>query len=220
MRPYEYGWRHFQVRQLQSAMWQDLHQSGRDPMPEPYTYIWKKWHELHQWFEDLPPSRPRPLYDLTKLEMVASAIQLVSPCPRVPVISELAQSLLFEYSLDYILGIDAAIYDRINFASMSYTSGIRIRKIGSLFLRNFRDNKEWILRGTTPRMEPPSKGGVSPPAYQYPTRTNNGERTLGFISKMTNCLEYLGRRFAIPEWRDTFHLEAQPIVDSLTKSSF
>lgn len=219
MRPYEYGWRHFLIRQTQSAIWQDLHQSGRDPMPDPYSYVWPKWHELHQWFEDLPPSRPRPLYDLTKLEMMASAIQLLAPSPKIPVISELAQSLLFEYGIEYCLGIDACINDRINFASMSYTSGIRIRKIGGYFLRNFRENREWILRGATPRVEPPQKGGPSPPTYAYPARSNNGERTLGFIYKMSNCLDYLGRRFGIPDWKDSFNLEAQPIVDMLHMST-
>ena len=215
MQPYEYGWRHFQIRQIQSQIWQDLHQSGRDPLPEPYNYTWGKWHELHQWFEDLPPSRPRPLYDLTKLEMVASAIQLIAPSPRIPVISELAQSLLFEYCLDYCLGIDASIGDRINFASMSYTSGIRIRKMGGIFVRNFLDHKDWLLRGATPRIETPSKGGPTPPAFLYPARNNNAERTLGFIHKMSQNLEYLGRRFGIPEWKDTFNLESQPILDLL-----
>ena len=216
MRPYEYGWRHFLIRQTQSAIWQDLHQSGREPMPDPYSYVWPRWHKLHQWFDELPPSRPRPLYDLTRLEMVASAIQLLAPSPKIPVISELAQSLIFEYCIDYCLGIASAIDDKINFASLSYTSSVRVRKIGSMFLQNFKDNKEWLLRGAIPRIEPSPKGGIAPPSFPYPARSNNAERTLDFVSKMSTNLEYLGRRFGIPEWKDTFYTESQPVTRTLS----
>ena len=216
MKPYEYGWRHFEIRRTQSAIWQDLHQSGRVPMKDPYTYVWEKWHETHQWFEDLPPSRPRPVWDLTRLEMIATAIQLIAPCPRVPVISELAQSFLFEYCIEYCHGLGAAIDDKINFASLSYTSGIRVRKVGSIFVTNFKQNRDWLLRGATPRSEPASKGSKTAPQYPYPQRSNNAERTRDFIYKMANVLEYLGKRFGIPEWKETFFMESQPILDFLT----
>lgn len=204
------------IRQTQSIIWHDLHQSGREPLPEPYNYVWSQWHKLQQWFEDLPPSRPRPLYALTRLEMIASAIQLLAPSPRIPITSELAQSLCFEYCIEYCLHIASTIDDRVNYASLSYTSSVRIRKIGSIFLENFRDNKEWILKGATPRIEPPAKGGPSPPSFPYPARSNNAERTLDFISKMSSNLEYLGCRFGIPEWKDSFHTESQSIVKMLT----
>lgn len=216
MKPYEYGWRHFEIRRTQSAIWQDLHQSGRVPMKEPYAYVWEKWHEAHQWFEDLPPSRPRPLYDLTKLEMIATIIQLLAPSPKIPVLSELAQSFLFEYCLEYCHGLGGAIDDKINFASLSYTSGIRVRKISSIFVRNFKDHREWLLRGAIPRTDPQIKGSRPPPSYPYPPRSNNADRTLNFINKMTEVLDYLGQRFGIPYWKDDFCVESQPVIDTLS----
>ena len=216
MMPYEYGWRHLEIRRTQSTIWQDLYQSSRAPLKDPYSYVWDKFHEVHQWFEDLPPSRPRPVWDLTKLEMQATIIQLLAASPRIPVTSELAQSFLYEYCLEYCHGIGVAIDDKINFASLSYTSGIRVRRISSIFLQNFRAHREWLLRGAIPRNDPHSKGSKAPPSYPYPARSNNAERTMDFVYKMSSSLEYLGRRFGIPSWKEDFQIEAQPIIDLLT----
>ncbi|KAL9055261.1 MAG: hypothetical protein Q9162_003671 [Coniocarpon cinnabarinum] len=216
MKPFEYGWRHFQIRQVQSAIWQDLHQNGHIPLKEPYSYIWEKWDEAHQWLKDLPDGRPGPVKDLTILEMIATVVQLLAPSPKVPEISQLAQSLLFEKCIEYCDRIQNAMDDANTSKSLSYTSGIRVQRISHIFVHNFRAHSEWLLKGNKPRSDPHPKGTKAPPKFEYPERDNNDERTLKFIKEMKRVLEYFSTRFGMPMWEKQFRIEALPVESSLT----
>lgn len=212
---YEYGYLHFKIRQVQSEIYTDLYQTSRKPMEDPYPYIWSKWHETQKWYDGLPATRPHALMHLTNLERLATFVQLLVPCERVPVTCELAQSLVFEYCLEYAAGMQTAMDDAFISSSLAYTSGLRVRKIASMFVQNFTMHRQHILSGATPKIEPSQNGSAMPPPYPYPPRPNNVERTLHLIHQMRGVLNYLDRKCGFPEWAQGFEQESQPIADSL-----
>lgn len=212
---YEYGYLHFKIRQVQSAIHADLYQTSRTPMLSPYPYIWQKWHETQAWYDGLPSSRPRPLHHLTNIERLATFIHLLVPCERVPKTCELAQSLVFEYGLEYARGMQTAIEDQSISLSLSFTSGLRVRKIASMFLSNLDSHRAHILSGSTPKIEATGEGCATPPAYLYPPRHDNPDRLMQFVHQMRGVLVYLSNRCGMPEWHTSFEAEAQRVLSAV-----
>lgn len=215
VRSYDFGFRHFQIRRIQSEMYQDMHQSAREPWADPYPYVYQKWHETQAWYDELPTSRPKPLARLTDLERLATLIQLLAPSHRVPVLNDLAQCLVFEYTVEYIVGLHAAIKDAFNSSSLSYSSGLRVKKIARIFVANFTSYQDRLLDGSAPQTESRNEGSPAPAPYPYPSRSNNLERTLDVIQQFVEILGYLGRRSGMFDWQREFQRDVAPILQDL-----
>ena len=215
LKPYEYSFRYYRIRRIQSQVYQDMHQSGRTPWEDPYRYVWQKWNEIYEWHLGNSSRTPYPLVRLAEAETLASYIMLLAPSPRLPNICELAQNLLFEYCIEYGGKVQAALKGP-NLSWMSYTSFLRVRKIAHIFLETLRANSERLLAGTPPRIEAMNTPGViSLPTASYGARNDNIARSLTCIQQFSDTLGQFGVRMGIQELAESFRIESKPILECM-----
>jgi hypothetical protein len=89
----------FQLRRAQSNWYQELFQSSRDPLQQSSTYIWEMCHEMRVWSESFPKTLSPTMRELFELELLYSYVYCLAPSCRVPAVSELGKTLIFEYSI-------------------------------------------------------------------------------------------------------------------------
>lgn len=214
LKPYEYSFRYYQVRRIQSQVYQDMHQSGRAPWTDPYSYVWSKWNDIYEWQLGISPGTPRVLERLAVAETLASYIMLLAPSPRIPVICELAQNLLFEYCIEYGGQVHTAL-EGPSLSWMSYTSFLRVRKIAHIFLDNIQTHRERLLAGIPPRAETSGPSMIKlPPQMSYQLR-DNIERSLTCIHHFSDILKKFGVRMGIHQLAESFQIESGPFLDTL-----
>ena len=213
---FDFGYRHYQIRRIQSGFYQDLHQSRSEPFDRPYEYIWHKWHEIENWYLAMPTNVHQDVNILARLERVASYIMLLAPCPRVPKTCQLAQSLSFEYCIEYSTMLRATLNADRNIVWLLYPSAMRASKVARIFVENVNANDDRLLAGQAPRMDDLTEAeALDAPQYSYPPRNNNRERTQEFLYNMSNVLDVFEKRLGISRWLEDFRTLARPIHQRL-----
>src|ERR1700710_1837920 len=60
----------FKLRQMQSACYTQLFQSGRDAWTDPYSFIWPRYQEMSDWFSKLSSGTLPAIRDFFALELL------------------------------------------------------------------------------------------------------------------------------------------------------
>ena len=215
MRSYDFGYRHYRIRRIQSEIFQDLHQSTRTPWLTPDDYVWRQWHVIQEWFEDFPPLTDQKVQYLAAVERVASHILLLAPSAATPEISELAQSLLFEYCIEYATKVRDALQGDVNIVWLPYPSAMRAMKMADIFISNFVKNQDRILQGERPLATGAAQSESSvPPPFPYPRRKNNNERAMVFCTAMSEILRIFGNRLGLWDLQGEFRSKSEPLKDA------
>lgn len=195
------------LRKLQSVWYTDLFQSGREPWPEPYPYIWSTCAQLGKWFSNLSPTTRQSLRAFFELDLLYSYIYVLSPSPRVPVISPFAQSLIFEYCIRYAETMRRLLSDPNYTAPMTFYDAMRVYMTGRQFLDILHNSTDRLLSGQLP--EPPmvSANSAAPPQLplpNVPAGSNiahvNTTRSINCIKQLTDCLSRFGVRWGYMSW--------------------
>jgi hypothetical protein len=205
----------FRLRQLQSRFYQDIFQTAREPWTMPYSYIWQCWQKLNEWYQALSPSIPDSYRTLLGLELLYSYVYLLTPSPKVPVICELAQSLVFEYCIECIDQFHSGLSNPTTRPWFNVVDAIRIYMVGRHFLDTLEKYQDRILAGLLPDPANLPPAAAPPPPYPFPQRVDNMERSFDCISKTQSILNTFGIRFGFMEWRDTFQKDSDMIVQGL-----
>lgn len=233
----------FKLRRIQSAWYTQLFQSGREPLLDPYASIWKAYHEMSKWFEDLSKSIAPTMHEYFELELLYSYTYLLSPNPRCPEPSEHAQRLAFEHCVVYSsqmlhITTDAAT-KRTPF---TFYDAIRVYTTARTFVDILTKNGERILNArvaATPGSEIPDFNDMdplAPPATakapqipitsRHPSITSRSSvdfstpthRAIAAINDFLSVLSYFGRRFGYVggiSWRDRFQRKSQEVLQQL-----
>ena len=202
----------FQLRRAQSNWYQELFQSRRDPLQQSSTYIWEMCYEMRIWSESLPKTVPEAIRELFELELLYSYVYCLAPSCRVPAVSELGKTLIFEYSILYMEKISSICKDPINTAFYSYHDALRVYFIGSQFFAVLSANLDQLLNGVIPYV-PATITGPPPPPIPNPGPIDNIDRSIKCIDQIIETLRTYGER-----WDDSKALQAsfETQVGSLT----
>lgn len=192
------------LRQLQSKWYTEMFQSGRTPWEEPhaYVYIWGTCDAMGRWFESLSPSTSPSMRAFFELDLLYSYVFILSPSPRVPVITSFAQRLIFEYCIRYAELILHLICDPGYTAPLTFSDVMRVYMTGCQFLNVLHLNTEALLNAVAiPHPEVPPATAAPPPMPMVVVPTGdtilhvNIIRSIQCIKQVTEALSMLGIRW-------------------------
>lgn len=214
----------------------DLFQSGREPWPEAYPYIWKQYARMTEWFNDIPQSTLPAFKVGFELELLYSYVYILSPSPRIPHIDEYAQRLIFEHCISYSINLLAILTKSPSTtrSPVTFYDAMRAYMTGMQFVDVLLRNLDVILNPvppsppatTTPSMAsddplaPPAQVGPPPfPTPQLPegqiTPLDPTVRAINALNDFTDILSKFGLRFGFTHWRDRFQRESAPLSAQL-----
>ena len=202
LQSYDQASDHIHLRQLQSAWYTDIFQSGRTRWNDPYSSLWDICDGMRKWFENLAPSTTQNMRAFFELDLLYSYVYVLSPSPRVPVIHAFAQKLIFEYCVRYADLMLHLITDQAYTAPLTFYDAMRIYMTGRQFLDVLLHSTEVILSGVVPQ-HPEVKLTASPPPPMPVAPLPPGEtvqrfnivRSITCIRQITECLQRFGTRW-------------------------
>lgn len=205
----------FQLRRAQSNWYQELFQSSRESFQQSSTNIWQMCHEMRVWSESFPESLSPAIRELFELELLYSYVYCLAPSYRVPEVSELGKTLIFEYSISYMQKIFPICKNPINKAFYTYHDALRVYFIGSQFLAVLGDNFDQLLNAIVPYTAS-IPGGPPTPPIPNPGRTDNVDRSINCIDQIIETLKTYGERwYDSKALRASFEAQAQAISAEL-----
>lgn len=179
-----------------------MFQSGRSAWHEPYQYIWSTCDGMRQWFENLSPTNDPNMRAFFELDLLYSYVYVLSPSPRVPVISPFAAKLIFEYCIRYAELMLRLISDPSYSAPLSFYDAMRVYMTGRQFLDVLQHSTEPLLNGNIPPHPEVKPTAAPPPAMPVvplpPGDTLprfNTVRSIQCIKQITECLSRFGLRW-------------------------
>ncbi|KAF1826526.1 uncharacterized protein K489DRAFT_313093, partial [Dissoconium aciculare CBS 342.82] len=210
------------LRRLQSVWYTDLFQSGRVAWEEPYPYLWDTCDAMRQWFDGLSTSLTENTHSFFELELLYSSIYILSPSPRVPVISFYAQKLIFEYCIRYA-DLMLRLVNSSNYTTpLTFYDAMRVYMTGRQFLDVLQHNMDGVLNGVPPPLPdvkpttapPPPMPSVTLPQGESVLR-NNISRSITCIRQITECLLCFGVRWGYMSWNQRYREETSSILEAL-----
>jgi hypothetical protein len=224
------------MREIQSEWYMDLFQSGREPWPEAYPYIWKQYSRMTEWFNDIPQSTLPAFKAGFELELLYSYVYILSPSPRIPHIDEYAQRLIFEHCISYSINLLAILTKTSSTTKppVTFYDAMRAYMTGRQFVDVLSRNLDAILNPISPSppaatsspmasedpLAPPAQVGPPPfPTPQMPegqiTPLDPTMRAINALNDFTQILSNFGLRFGFTHWRDRFQRESAALSAQL-----
>lgn len=214
----------------------DLFQSGREPMPDAYNYIWKQYARMSDWFNDMPQSTLPTVKSSCELELLYSYVYILSPSPRIPHINEYAQRLIFEHCISYSINLLALLEKPAGTTKpiVTFYDAMRAYMTGMQFVDVLSRNLDVILNSIPPSppatttspmasedpLAPPTQAG--PPPFPLPlvpeeqiTPLDSTLRAINALNDFTQILSNFGLRFGFTHWRDRFQRESAALSAQL-----
>lgn len=209
----------FNLRRIQSDWYTELFQSGRIPLSDPYPIIWRSCEAMRNWFAGLSPSMSAEVRTFFELNLLYSYIYILAASPRMPFVAPFAQSLIFEYCIQYAEKMTSHANERVKTAPLSFYDAMRVYMTGRQFIEVLQGNEDRLLSGIIP--DPPFvpvDSAPPPPAPQTPKDfQKNLARSITCIKRLTDCLGLFGLRWGYMSWRDRFQRDSENLLSSLNQ---
>jgi hypothetical protein len=238
-RSYDVSRANLRIRQIQSAWYTKLFQSTREPMENPYSYIWKVYDEMTEWFNTLPANTSPQIRNFFEFDLLYSYVYILSPSPACPQPSEHAQRLVIEHCTTYSRKISNILSTppKANIPSpFTFYDALRVYMMGRVFVDTLLSNLDALLQpsprtpsayssnpGIDAELDPlfaaPSHTAPTlptPDATEYPP--SPVARAIETIEMFQSILSTFGMRFGYISglsWRDKFQQEAAPLLSQL-----
>lgn len=212
----------FKLRKLQSAWYTELFQSGREPWPDPYPRLWTICQSMKSWWDELPETINKHIRSFFELNLLYSYVYVLAPSPRVPCISPFAQSLIFEYAIQYSEKITTHAGNRVHAAPISFYDAMRAYMTGQQFIEVLLHNQDRLLSGSIPELPCVPTDSVPPPPVPDTPKDvlANITRSIACIKNYTDCLGLFGLRWGYMSWRDCFQRDAEDLLNALNRRSW
>lgn len=170
---------------------------------------------MRAWSETFPTTLPAAIKDMFELELLYSYIYCLAPSCRIPAVSELGKTLIFEYSIEYAERIFAICKDPINTAFYTYHDALRVYFIGSQFMAVLSDSPGQLLNGHIPQASA-TVGDPPPLAIPNSGRSDNIERSITCINRILEILQTYGERWDDADaLRGSSKMQAVPLLADL-----
>ncbi|EEP81004.1 predicted protein [Uncinocarpus reesii 1704] len=210
----------FQIRHFQSAAFQDMFFSGRQPSSAAQSCAWERCSAATTWFQSCPTSTPAHFSTLFHLEYLFTLILVLSPSNRSPTISETDQILLFEYSVEYISQLYNEVTAPTTFSSLlTYMDVERTYTVACKLVNLLQLSHGEILQDKTPEKQK-LQSGVPPAPLRSTTtgRQNSTKRAITCLYEAHSIFEYAFRRWNVRTLLDDFYrssIELKAMLSSL-----
>ena len=189
-------------RNIQSAWYSELFQSGRTQWDDPYPFLWDTCDAMRKWFDNISPNTSKSLRAFFELDLLYSRVYVLSPSPRVPNILPFAQKLIFEYCIQYAELMISLISDPGYTAPLTFYDAMRVYMTGRQFLDVLSTSADMLLSGGNPP-HPEVKPTTAPPPPMPVPQLPPGEtlqrfnimRSINCIKQITDCLARFGVRW-------------------------
>lgn len=208
----------FQLRRAQSNWYQELFQTSSIEYPVSSPYLWQICYDMRAWSETFPKALPAAMKGVFDLELLYSYIYCLAPSCRVPAVSELGKTLIYEYSMQYMDMMYSISKDPINTGFYTYHDTLRVYFIGSQYLAVLRGSADSLLAGIPPAYVSQTQGGPPPPPIPNVGRHDNLERSIKCIEQVLDILETFGERWSDSQaLKGGFKMQADPALEDLRK---
>lgn len=211
------------LRRIQSTWYSDLFQSGRTKWEDPEPYIWNACDEMRTWFDSIAATAPPRMLAFFETDLLYSYVYVLSPSPRVPVVSPFAQTLIFEHCIRFADIMLQRVSDPGHSAPTTFYDAMRVYMTGRQFLDVLQQNTEGLLNGiipTHPKVEKGRRPAPPLPQIHLPAGETvqhfNTARSIGCIRKISDCLSRFGVKWGYMSWNQRFQNETSGLLDELT----
>jgi hypothetical protein len=154
-----------------------------------------------------------------ELNLLYSYIYILAASPRMPIVAPFAQSLIFEYCIQYAEKMTAHANERVKTAPLSFYDAMRVYMTGRQFIEVLQGNEDRLLSGIIP--DPPlvPVDSAPPPPAPHTRRDfqKNLARSITCIKRLTDCLGLFGLRWGYMSWRDRFQRDSESLLSSLNQ---
>lgn len=209
----------FKLRQLQSAWYTELFQSGREQWQDPYPALWRICLSMQEWWEKVPTTINQHIRSFFEMNLLYSYVYILAPSPRVPVIAPFAQSLIFEYAIKYSEKMKLHVDNRIHAAPISFYDAMRAYMTGRQFIEVLFHNQDRLLAGIMPESPHVPLDSAPPPMVPDTPKDQqvNIARSIACIKNFTDCLGLFGMRWGYMSWRDRFQADSEELLQALNR---
>jgi hypothetical protein len=236
-RSYDISLAHLRMRQIQSAWYTKLFQTSREPMENPYSYIWKVYSEMTEWFENLPANTPQHLKQFFEFDLLYSYVYILSPSSACPQPSEHAQRLVIEHCTAYAKKISSVLSTTPKVSPFTFYDALRVYMMGHDFVDTLLSNLDVLIQPPThtpsayssiPDIDADLDPLSSSPALASPPNLPTSDtteypqspivRAIETIETYQSSLSAFGMRFGYVSgisWHDKFQQEAAPLLTQL-----
>lgn len=198
----------FQLRRAQSFWYQELYQSDPTPLSDPSSFVWQMCLDMREWGESLPDTLPFGIRRMFEQELRYSYVYCIAPSARAPQITDYHRTLIFEYSLAYLMTMHEIAHGGLNSSFYTYHDALKVYFMGNQFLAVLRDAEDMLLSGP-PVPIPIARPGAAPPPpvprpqiqHGHPMDDSCG-RSLRCLESVPQTLEKYGER-----WEDAVMLQ-------------
>lgn len=208
LRPMDTAPQLIKLRQIQSACYQELFQSGRQPSENSWRSVWATLGDLHEWYQNLPAGMQEPVKVAFKSEMLFSSILILSPSEKIHSVPDYAEALIFEYAVDYASSMRSVCDGTGKCAFYTYLDALRASYVGRRLLDVLQSKQCRVLDAGTPSSPPAPSGTLLPPALPYRCSDEKVDRARTGIEQLTDVLGYLGQIFGYSGLCEDFRVEA------------
>jgi hypothetical protein len=231
----------FKLRQMQSACYTQLFQSGREAWTDPYSFIWPRYQEMSDWFNKLSSGTLPAIRDFFELELLYTYVYVLSPSPRCPKPNEHAQRLIFEQAISYADKMRSITSNPTEAKNpLTFYDAIRVYTTGRHFLSVLSSNTETLLHPSSmapvlgltasnsldAEVDPLApQEATAPPPIPFPAGDTPGglpndqtTRAIDAINNFVEILSYFGLRFGVVggiNHRERFQRDSQPMLTRL-----
>jgi Fungal specific transcription factor domain/Fungal Zn(2)-Cys(6) binuclear cluster domain len=199
----------FDIRRVQSALYQETHSCARSAWPEPTAkeYTTSILSDVRSWFSSIPDTLSSQHKLFFRLEFLYSQISALAPSSRIPNIPELSRIRIFEYSIQFADYVDHASHGNDPHAFFTFTDVLRLDFVGHQFLRAMWASFDSLISGGRPQQSPlpsPQENGTSlpnaalgsSPTFSRPTSgLENSSRAIRCLNQIIKVLSNASQRF-------------------------
>ena len=191
-----------QLRQIQSCSYQELFQSSRQNLEEPWPIISAALRQTQVWVTKMPDTMKEPMRRLMRSDLLHSNILTLSPPSlRVP-LCEYGQALIFDYANEYAELVSWIVENSAKFAYWTSHDFLRAAYVSRRFLDILEEGFGSLFGGSSPKA--PTEPEQSSPLQSL--RSREPGRMLkvatSCLDLLSKILDHLGARFGDTEpWK-------------------
>jgi Fungal specific transcription factor domain/Fungal Zn(2)-Cys(6) binuclear cluster domain len=198
----------FDIRRVQSSLYQETRLSNRSEWPSSTAsaYTNSILSDVRSWFNTVPAALSQNQIVFFQLESLYSQIVALAPSCRIPNISELHRTLIFEYAIQYADQLHPITRDNNWHAFFTVAEVHRIDFTSRQFVSVMWEAFDHLLSGALPHESPvssPQSDGrsttaASPPSPNISRPTSaleNTVRAMRCLNKTLDILSYASKRF-------------------------
>lgn len=194
----------FELRQMQSSVYQKLFQTHSGKAQESWHIINACSNRMFSWFGHLPNVIRRPMRKLFRSELLYISILILSPSLLTSAFEYYRKALVFVYAKEYADLMSSISGDSEKFAFYTCLDVQRASQIAERFIETLTDDSQLFNKGMP--KAPPTATAIFPQPPNLPDWSPDETRTYAknCLKQLEEIIDFLGSKFNNPELIQNF----------------